>query len=135
MAVIEVKLARNSEARRAVVARVLTYAAFLHGMDVATLERDVLGRQLRDRGYDSLAGAISADDQEGAFESEEFAAALTANLATGAFRLVLVLDDAPDELVRLVGLPRSSRRSARHRFGYGHRVRRRRHADHGPPTR
>jgi hypothetical protein len=60
LAVIEVKLARNPEARRAVVAQVLTYAAFLNGIDVATLERDVLGRQLRDRGYDSLAGAIAA---------------------------------------------------------------------------
>ena len=103
LAVIEVKLARNSEARRAVVAQVLTYAAFLHGMDVATLEQEVLGRQLRDRGYDSLAGAIAANDQEGSLDSEEFAAALAANLASGAFRLVLVLDDAPSELVRLVG--------------------------------
>ena len=103
MAVIEVKLARNSEARRAVVAQVLTYAAFLHGMDVATLEREVLGGELRDRGYDSLAGAIAANDQEGLLDSEEFAAALAANLASGAFRLVLVLDDAPSELVRLVG--------------------------------
>ncbi|MFZ0041572.1 MAG: hypothetical protein WAK93_09715 [Solirubrobacteraceae bacterium] len=103
MAVIEVKLARNSEARRAVVAQVLTYAAFLHGMDVATLELDVLGRQLRDRGYDSLAGAIAANDQEGSLDTEEFGTALAANLASGAFRLVLVLDDAPSELTRLVG--------------------------------
>ena len=103
VAVIEVKLARNSEARRAVVAQVLTYAAFLHGMDVTTLEQEVLGRQLRDRGYDCLAGAIAANDQEGSLDSEEFAAALAANLESGAFRLVLVLDDAPSELVRLVG--------------------------------
>ena len=103
LAVIEVKLARNAEARRAVVAQVLTYAAFLHGMDLATLERDVLGRQLRERGYDGLAGAIAANDQTGSFDPEEVTAALTANLASGAFRLVLVLDTAPAELVRLVG--------------------------------
>ena len=72
-------------------------------MDVATLEQEVLGRQLRGRGYDSLAGAVAANDQEGSLDSEEFAAALAANLASGAFRLVLVLDDAPSELVRLVG--------------------------------
>ena len=103
LAVIEVKLARNSEARRAVVAQVLTYAAFLHEMDVAKLEQDVLGRQLRERGYDSLAGAIAANDQEGSLDSEEFSSALAENLASGAFRLVLVLDAAPSELVRLVG--------------------------------
>lgn len=101
--VIEVKLARNSEARRAVVAQVLTYAAFLHGVDVRTLEHDILGRQLRDRGFESLAGAIAANDQQGSLDLEEFSAALETNLATGTFRIVLVLDDAPKELVRLVG--------------------------------
>jgi len=103
MAVIEVKLARNSEARRAVVAQVLTYAAFLHGMDVLTLEREVLHPELRKRGYDSLANALVASDQEGSFNAHEFSEALAENLASGAFRLVLVLDDAPAELVRLVG--------------------------------
>lgn len=81
----------------------LTYAAFLHGIDIATLERDVLHRELRKRGYESLAAALAADDQEGAFDADEFAEALAENLASGAFRLVLVLDDAPAELVRLVG--------------------------------
>ena len=33
MVVIEVKLARNSEARRAIVAQVLTYAGFLNCLD------------------------------------------------------------------------------------------------------
>ena len=35
LAIIEVKLARNAEARRAVVAQVLTYAAYLRGMELA----------------------------------------------------------------------------------------------------
>ncbi len=103
MAVIEVKLAKNSEARRAVVAQVLTYAAFLHGMEVATLEHDVLGRELQRLGYASLADAVEATDQDGLFDSSDFGDALATNLSSGAFRLVLVLDDAPTELVRLVG--------------------------------
>ena len=103
IAVIEVKLASNAEARRAVVAQVLTYAAVIYGLDVETLERDILGNQLRERGYDSLVGAMSANDQEGSFDAGEFAAGIAENLSTGAFRLVLVLDDAPSELVRLVG--------------------------------
>src|SRR5262245_4713108 len=32
LAIIEVKLAKNAEARRAVVAQVLAYAAYLHGL-------------------------------------------------------------------------------------------------------
>src|SRR5215212_4739002 len=50
LAIVEVKLARNSEARRAVVAQVLTYAAHLRGLDPRVVERDVLGRHLRGRG-------------------------------------------------------------------------------------
>ena len=103
IAVIEVKLASNAEARRAVVAQVLTYAAVIYGLDVETLEQDVLGKQLHERGYDSLAGAMSANDQEGSLDAGKFATGLAENLATGAFRLVLVLDDAPSELVRLIG--------------------------------
>ncbi len=103
LAVIEVKLSKNAEARRAVVAQVLTYAAFLHGLDEKTLEGEVLGRELAKRGYATLARAVSENDQEGAFDPEKFAEGLAESLSTGAFRLVLVLDDAPSELVRLVG--------------------------------
>jgi hypothetical protein len=100
---IEIKLARNAEARRAVVAQVLAYAASLYGMDSAAFEQDVLGRHLPARGYDTLAGAVAAADQTGAFDPEAFAAGLADSLSQGRFRLVLVLDAAPAELVRLVG--------------------------------
>jgi RecB family endonuclease NucS len=46
LSVIEIKLRRNAEARRAVVAQVLMYAAFLKGIDARTLERDVLGSHI-----------------------------------------------------------------------------------------
>src|SRR5579884_2696185 len=42
LVVIEVKLAKNAEARRAVVSQVLAYAAYLHGSDIETLEAEVL---------------------------------------------------------------------------------------------
>jgi hypothetical protein len=100
---IEIKLARNAEARRAVVAQVLTYAAYLYGMSPATFEGDVLGRHLRERGYDTLASAVASADQEGAFDAEEFSAGLEESLSQGRFRLVIVLDAAPEELIRLVG--------------------------------
>jgi hypothetical protein len=101
--IVEVKLARNAEARRAVVAQVLAYAAFLHRLEPAELERQVLGSALRKRGFASIAEAVSADDQEGAFDQTEFDSGLERHLGNGHFRLVLVLDDAPPELVRLVG--------------------------------
>jgi hypothetical protein len=102
LAIIEVKLARNAEARRAIVAQVLTYAAYLNGLDPAILERDILGRHLRERGYADLAGAVASNDQEGSFDASVFAEGLAGSLAQGWFRLVLVLDDAPEELVRLI---------------------------------
>jgi hypothetical protein len=100
---IEIKLARNAEARRAVVAQVLTYAAYLYGISPIMFERNVLGRHLQERGHDTLASAIASIDQEGAFDAEEFAAGLEASLSQGQFRLVIVLDAAPEELIRLIG--------------------------------
>jgi hypothetical protein len=103
LAIIEVKLVRNAEARRAIVAQVLTYAAYLDGLDPAVLERDILAPHLRDRGYADLAGAVAANDQMGAFDAATFAEGLVGSLAEGRFRLVLVLDDASEELIRLIG--------------------------------
>jgi hypothetical protein len=96
--VIEVKLSRNSEARRAVVAQVLAYAAYLHGMQLESLEL-LLSKQLN--------GATIQDTVAPAWNDlrdwSEVEADLRASLAEGWFRLVLVLDEAPDDLVRLVG--------------------------------
>ena len=103
LCVIEVKLSRNAEARRAVIAQILTYAAYLRGMDVATLEQQVLAAHLRHRGYSTLHDPMVGNDQTGVYEPESFRTGLGDSLQHGAFRLVLVLDAAPDELVQLVG--------------------------------
>ena len=101
--VIEVKLSRNAEARRAVVAQALAYAAYLHGLSTDLFETDILGPHLRTAGHDSLADAMRASDQEGAFDEESFGNALAEHLRDGSFRVVFVLDEAPSELVRLAG--------------------------------
>src|SRR6266567_420165 len=88
LAVIEVKLARNAEARRAVVAQVLAYAAYLHGLDIAVLETDILSAHLRRRGYETLASAVAGSNQDGSFEPTEFSRGLAAYLQEGRFRLV-----------------------------------------------
>ncbi len=103
LVIIEIKLSRNAEARRAVVAQILTYAAHLKGLPLETVERDVLGRHLRGRGYESIQDAVSSNDQEGSFDPETFSDGLTECLVKGHFRLVLVLDEAPQELATLVG--------------------------------
>ena len=103
LVVIEVKLAKNAEARRVVVSQVLTYAAYLRGMDQASLEHDILGSYLGGLGFTSLADAVKAKDQEGSFDAVAFDAGVKACLADGRFRLVLVLDSAPPELTQLVG--------------------------------
>ncbi len=104
LSIIEIKLRRNAEARRAVVAQVLMYAAFLKGVDRRTLERDILGSHIARRRFGSLLEAAREADQIGNFDEADFTTALDDCLATGAFRLVLVLDEAPAELVQLVGL-------------------------------
>jgi hypothetical protein len=103
LSVIEIKLRRNAEARRAVVAQVLMYAAYLKDADLHTLEREVLASHIARRPFATLADAAREVDQTGAFDEDEFETAVNDCLSAGAFRLVLVLDEAPPELVQLVG--------------------------------
>lgn len=103
LVIIEIKLKKNAQAKKAIVAQVLTYAAYLHGLDPESLERDLLGAKLRKSGVKTIADAVKANDQLGEFDSDEFSRGMADALATGRFRLVLVLDDAPDQLVQLVG--------------------------------
>ena len=103
LVIIEVKLAKNAEARRAVVAQALTYAAYLYDTDPQLLEQDTLARHLRQRDYGTIAAAVASNDQTGAFDDESFVEELAESLRHGRFRLVFVLDEAPMELIRLVG--------------------------------
>lgn len=103
LVIIEIKLRSNPEARRAVVAQVLSYAAFLRGLEVGELERSVLGTHLAQRKYSSLLTAVQREDQQGSVDASSFAAGLEDSLRSGWFRLVLVLDEVPADLIRLVG--------------------------------
>jgi hypothetical protein len=73
----------------------------MYGLDASALER-VLAKHLRDRGYADLPSAVRDNDQIGAFDSDLFQKGLAASLDGGRFRLVLVLDEVPDELLRLI---------------------------------
>ena len=100
--IIEVKLGRNAEAGRAVVAQILSYAAYMQGLD-ATALRDTVASQLHAAGFQTIEEAAAANDDEGTLDPDRFREALDAHLAEGRFRLVLVLDEAPTDLVRLIG--------------------------------
>ena len=101
-AIIEVKLHQNPEARRAVVSQVIAYAAFLQGFNAEELERGPLHRFLAEAEYRSIFDAVEAQDQEGAVDADSFAVSLQEHLREGSFRLVLVLDDIPFELERVI---------------------------------
>ena len=100
--IIEVKLARNPESRRAIVSQILAYAAFLHGFAVEALEQGPLHRHLADAGHESILDAVQAQHQDGAVDPESFITSLQECLDTGGFRLVFVLDEVPAELERVV---------------------------------
>ncbi|MDQ3443515.1 MAG: hypothetical protein M3490_07900 [Chloroflexota bacterium] len=67
------------------------------------MEQTLLQGYLAERGLTTLAEAMSSEDQSGEFRVDQFNNAVDQGLGEGAFRLVLVLDEAPPELVRLVG--------------------------------
>jgi hypothetical protein len=99
--IIEVKLAGNTESRRAVVAQVLSYAGYLQGLDAEQLESQILAGHLA--AGESVLAAAQASDQQHGVDPDAFRDGLARSLAEGGFRLVIVLDSAPDELVQVVG--------------------------------
>ncbi len=101
LVVIEVKLSTNAESRRAVVAQVLSYAGYLQGLDHAQLESQILREHLGASG--SVLGAVQADERQDVVDPEAFHDGISRSLAEGSFRLVIVLDSAPDELIQVVG--------------------------------
>ncbi len=52
--IVEVKLAKNPEAKRGIVAQVLSYAAFLQGSDVEALEQGPWRKALNDQDHASV---------------------------------------------------------------------------------
>ncbi len=101
--VIEVKLKRNADAKRDVIAQTLAYAASLYGITVEKLEGSILAKKLREKDHKNLADAVEESTDRSDFNRDEFYRKLTAHLDKGSFRLVIVLDDIRKELIRLAG--------------------------------
>lgn len=100
--IAEVKLARSPEAKRAIVAQVISYAAFLQGYDVESLAIGPLSKSLAEQDQVSILGMVMTQDQEDEIDSETFEAALQEYLTNGMFRLVLIMDDSSVELERVI---------------------------------
>ena len=88
---IEVKLVRNLESYREIVAQILFYAAFLRGLHVDYLERYRVGKSI-----------VEVVERHAEVGRESFNSALQAHLDRGDFRLVLALDGVHPELERIL---------------------------------
>ncbi len=98
--IIEVKLARNSEERRTIVAQTLDYASSLHGYSIKELEDGPLFWHLANKGG-SIIEAVQSQDKE--VDKESFESSMEGYLERGAFRLVFAFDEPPRRaLERLV---------------------------------
>jgi hypothetical protein len=90
---VEVKLARNAQARREVVAQAIDYLSSLTALTVDELDALVGGK---------LEAALrSFSDVDSASDFERRWQAVGANLRAGLARLVVALDDAPSGLERI----------------------------------
>jgi hypothetical protein len=99
--IIEIKLRKNTD-RRKVFTQVLDYASVFYRLapdDFAAL----LLPGLAVRGIRSLFGAVAAGVQDGSITEEDFAARLARCLAEGRIRCVVVIDEAPEDMVRMAG--------------------------------
>lgn len=95
--IIEVKLKNNAESRRAVVAQTLS---LLHGIGREDLEENILIKHLDGR---SLFERVRESTQDEDLTQSEFETSLETHLAEGSPRVVVVLDEAPAELIDLMG--------------------------------
>ena len=96
IALIECKLASNPEIKRKVIGQILEYAAYLWEMSYEELDRRVKSR----RGS-SLAELVETATA-GEWDEEAFRENVDQNLKSGAFILVIVVDEINEELRRIV---------------------------------
>ncbi len=102
--VAEVKLFRNGESRREIVAQAIDYVSALTRHTVDEVDQQLKGRlEAVLRGF---SDGDAADDR--GFERRWLA--FGSNLRAAQARVVLVLDEAPEELVRIVQFLRESSR-------------------------
>ncbi len=98
--VVECKLAKNAEVRRAVVGQILSYASSLTQLDVEGF-LDQFDRRLGGSVIEVLAPEAGSGEVE-SWDDARFRSDLAQALADGAFRLVIAVDRITDELRGIV---------------------------------
>lgn len=96
IAIIECKLAANSESRRKVIGQILEYASFLWGMSYQEVDRRV--QRLKGKALPNLIEEAVA----GEWDQSSFEEGVTQSLASGSFILVIVVDQMNGELRRII---------------------------------
>lgn len=101
--IIEVKLSNNQEAKKAVVAQILGYAAAFRGMSLPEFNAAIATCQRPVEGFTTASSTAERVLGPDTFDTATFDGNLEESLRNGRFRLVLVLDEAPQLLTLLVG--------------------------------
>jgi hypothetical protein len=97
LTLVEAKLNRNPEIRRAVVGQLLGYAGGLWGMSY-----DELDAAVDHRLGAPLIELAQASREEVDLDADDFRAQVARNLSEGAFRLVFAVDEITEDLKRAV---------------------------------
>jgi hypothetical protein len=106
LTVVEVKLRKNPEVRREVVAQAVSYAAFLEGMARDDFERNIVRPYLEGaHDSDELNGDLPdviANLSESDVDGPGFWSGLDASLINGFIRVLIVVDEAHPQLRRTI---------------------------------
>jgi hypothetical protein len=97
IAIIECKLATNTEIKRKVIGQVLDYGAHLWEM-----QYDELDDKVREREGESLADLMQNAVDPAEWDEERFRSNVADTLSGGNFMLIIVVDEINDELSRIV---------------------------------
>ena len=110
--IIECKLATNPEKRRAVIGQVLDYASSLAAMSYDDLDERC--RKDRERSLHELMQQKAAPKT---WDEEQFRTSVTGTLSSGAFKLVIAIDEMDSDLARILHYISSQSRSGLKIFG------------------
>jgi len=97
IAVVECKLANNSESKREVIGQVLEYGAALWGMSYEDFDQKIQERTGR-----PLADLVQNEVDDPEWDEELFRSNIESNLQEGNFILVIVVDEINDQLTRII---------------------------------
>ena len=97
IAIIECKLAKNTQAKREVIGQILDYAAHLWGMSYEELDQSIQNMTNR-----SLADLIHEHSIDSEWNEEEFRANIRSALEEGNFILTIAVNEINEDLNKIV---------------------------------